>query len=314
MVIERPVPVGSAEPPSEEEQVPDEQGEGLAGVDDGVDVILLVGSDTRDGLEDLTGFGAFEGARADVIMVFLRSGPSAALLSLPRDLWIEDPCTGGQNRINAMLDGCGDELNGPTMLTMAVEGLIGHPVDHFAMVDFEGFQGVVDAVGGYEICVERPVRDSLAKLELDAGCTMASGEQALAWLRSRTTQELTESGWRIMPGLSDLDRNERQRAFLIDMMGRLSDWSSPQDMAATAQAIAPFITVDSELSLRSALDLAWTMRGLGSGSVVELEVPVYDHITAQGAEVLIASTPVDEIVAEFLGPATADQSPERILG
>lgn len=316
VVIDRPLPVAD-QPDLPEADQPDEQDgrdDPARTADDGIDVILLVGSDTREGLEDPGQFGDFGGARADVVMVFLRSGPSVALLSLPRDLWIDDLCTGGKNRINAMLEGCGEEINGPTLLIMAVEGLIGHPVDHFALVDFEGFQGVVDAVGGYEICVERPVRDFRANLELDAGCTLASGDQALAWLRSRSTQELTDTGWRVMPGVSDLDRNERQRAFLIDMMGRLSDWSSPQDMASTAQAMAPFVTVDSELSLRGALDLAWTMRGLGKGSVIELEVPVHDHTTAQGAAVLIASTPVDEIVAEFLGPATADQPADRVLG
>lgn len=275
-------------------------------IDDGIDVFLLVGSDSRDVLVDRSQFGDFDGARADVIMVLMRSGSSVGLLSLPRDLWVEDRCSGGMNRVNAMLEGCRSLMNGPTLLTLTVEDLIGHPVDHFAMVDFDGFRNVVDSVGGYEICVDHPVRDRRANLELEGGCTMASGDQALAWLRSRSTQELTDRGWRLMPGMSDLVRNERQREFLIAMMGRLSDLSSPQDMASTAQALAPFVTVDADLSLITAVDIAWTLRGVEKGSVVELEVPVQDHVTPAGAEVLIASSPVSDIVADFLSPATVD--------
>lgn len=279
----------------------------------GVDVFLLVGSDSREDLDSLDGFGAFSGQRADVVMVVIRSEGEAAVLSLPRDLWIEDVC-GREQRINGLLEGCGKDTNGPTLLTLTVERLIGQTIDHFAMVDLAGFQAAVDAIGGYEICVDNPVRDRKANLALPAGCTLASGEQTLAWLRSRQTQELTEDGWRVMPGMSDLARNERQRQFMIDVMGRLARFSSPQDIAATAQAVAPYVTVDSELTLVSAVDLAWTMRGLASGAVVELEVPVRYHTTPDGAVVLLPSMPLDEIVAGFLTPEVAARGAIQAAG
>lgn len=271
------------------------------------EVFLLVGSDSRDDLTDLSDFGDFAGRRADVVMVVIKSQAGTAIMSLPRDLWVESVCDGEMNRLNEELEGCGDVLNGPTLLTLTVEQVIGETVDHFALVDLAGFQEAVDAIGGYEICLELPVRDSRAGLELPAGCTLASGQQTLAWLRSRHTQELTESGWRTIPGVNDLARNERQRDFLIDMMGRLSDFTSPQDLSATARSVAPYITVDSELSLVNAVNLAWDLRGVGSGQVTELEVPVVDHTTDGGAAVLIASTPIDEIVAGFLAPETAEE-------
>jgi len=279
--------------------------------DQGLQVFLLLGSDSREDLEG-QGYGEFDGNRADVVMVLLKNGPETALLSLPRDLYVDNPCTGGQERLSEALQGC-DSMNGPSLLTVTVEEIIGQPVDHFAMVDLSGFQEAVDVVGGYEICVERDVRDELALLELEAGCTHASGEQTLAWLRSRHTQELTEDGWRIMPGVNDLVRNERQRAFLIDMMSRLGDISSPQRMAAIAQSVAPFVTVDSELTLVDAVNLAMTLRGLGSDEIVELDVPVYDFTTERGASVLLPSTPVEEIVADFLS-ATARASGSPMFG
>jgi len=311
--IDRPVEEAIPVSPSGDSEEPDgETNLKTPGEEErqGIDVMLLVGSDSRDDLDDLRGFGEFEGTRADVVMVMIRTERETAVLSLPRDLWIDDLCHGGQSRLNVMLEGCGGQYNGATLLTLAVEDLIGETVNHLAMVDLAGFQDAVDAIGGYEICVKKPVRDSRANLELPAGCTHASGEQTLGWLRSRSTQELTANGWAVMAGVNDLARNERQRTFMIDMMGQLSDFSSPQAMASTAQSIAPFVTVDSKLSLTEAVDIAWALRGMGNGSVRELDVPVQDFITESGAAVLLASIPVDEIVAGFVTPETAeDDSP-----
>lgn len=278
----------------------------------GLQAFLLVGSDSRSDLEETEGFGEFEGNRADVVMVLFKDGSNTGLLSLPRDLVVDNPCVGGEERLGELLEGC-PGVNGPTLLILAVEQLIGTSIDHFALIDLAGFQAAVDSVGGYEICLERPVRDQRARLELPQGCTIADGEDTLAWLRSRRTQELTSSGWQTMPGVNDLVRNERQREFLIDMMHRIADFGSPQAMMQAAQAVAPFVTVDADLSLLDAADIAWTMRGLGSGSVTEIAVPVYDDTTSGGAAVLRPSTPVEEIVAEFL-TATASDGRETVLG
>lgn len=301
---------GSGAPEAKEEPVDEDDDLELPEVP-GRQIFLLVGSDSREDLDTTEGFGVFEGRRADVVMVLFKNESNTGLLSLPRDLFVENPCGGSDDRISAMLEGC-DAYNGPSLLTAAVEDTIGQEIDHFAMVDLAGFQEAVDAIGGYEICVENPVRDERARLELDAGCTLADGDQTLAWMRSRRTQELTENGWRTMAGMSDLARNERQRSFLIEMMGRIADFGSPQAMRAAAQALAPFVTVDSELSLMDAVGLAWTMRGLESGAVVELTVPVYDDVTAGGASVLRASEPVDGIVADFLSSTAA--STDVVLG
>jgi LCP family protein required for cell wall assembly len=282
---------------------------------DGLDVFLLVGSDSRAELEDLEGFGDFSGERADVVMMLLRprDGSTAALLSLPRDLLVENPCYTQKIRINQALGGCGEETNGPTALTLTVEELTGVSVDHFALIDLAGFIDAVDTIGGYEICVDHAVRDRRARLELSEGCTLASGEQTLAWLRSRGTQERTTDGWQVMAGVNDLTRNERQREFLVTMMAHLSDFSSPQDIASVAQEVASSVTVDAGLSFLDAVGLAWTMRGLDSGSVTVLEVPVYEATTEEGAAVLVATTDIAKIVADYLSPETA-RAPSPLSG
>lgn len=310
VLIERPAP-GSVEAAAapEDEEAPN-QPPGFELIvppsGDGVDVFLVVGSDSRESLADTQGFGEFEGKRADVVMVLIRprSGKTAAVLSLPRDLLVQDICSAGEHRLNEALEGCSD-LNGPTAVIVTVESLIGIGIDHFVMVDLGGFQEAVDAVGGYEICLERRVRDIKANLELPAGCTQATGGQTLAWLRSRTTQELTDNGWRTVPGVNDLMRNERQRDFLISMIGRLSDFSSPQDVAGVARSVAPYVTVDSGLTLVDAIGLAWTMRGLGDGSIRVLEVPVVDAVTEHGAEVLVSTVDIGDLVDSYLSPEVA---------
>lgn len=312
--IDRPdteTPSGGAVAQDDEESDDSDSEQELEQIDTGLQTFLLVGSDSRIDLEDTEGFGDFEGNRSDVVMVLFKDGSKTGILSLPRDLMVEDPCRDRENRLSELLEGC-PNMNGPTLLTVAVEDLIGESIDHFALVDLAGFQAAVDAVGGYEICVDRPVRDRRASLELPEGCTLADGEQTLAWLRSRRTQELTADGWRTMPGVNDLVRNERQREFLIDMMGQVSDVTSPQDVVQAARAVAPYVTVDADLTLMDAANIANSMRGLGSGSVTEIEIPVIDDTTSGGAAVLRASEPVDEIVAEFLSTTAADKG--TVLG
>jgi anionic cell wall polymer biosynthesis LytR-Cps2A-Psr (LCP) family protein len=104
-----------------------------------------------------------------------------------------------------------------------------------------------------------------------------------------------------MAGVSDLTRNERQRAFLISMMGRVSDLGNPTDVLSIARAVAPYVTVDDDLSLMDAVGLASTMKGLDTGDVVELEIPVADYVADDGAMVLIATADVARLVADFIG-------------
>ncbi len=304
--------------PEQEASVDDSDAETdlLGSAPAGTEVYLLVGSDSRDHLESVEGFGDFAGQRADVVMVLIRpaDGSRAALLSLPRDLLVDNVCQqGGEHRLNDALQGC-SAVNGATALAMTVESVIGQNVDHFALVDLAGFQEAVDAVGGYEICVERAVRDQRSLLELPAGCTLATGAETLAWLRSRSTEELTADGWRVMPGVNDLTRNQRQREFLLTMMGQLSDFGSPTAIADAASTIAPFITVDSELSFLDAVDLAWTMRGLSRGHIDELEIPVSDATTASGAAVLVAGVDIADLVDDYLAPEIAEDDSGAFAG
>ena len=147
---------------------------------------LLAGSDSRaDGtIED----AETPGARTDTIMLLQvpPSGP-AALISLPRDTFVEIPGQ-GPGKLNAAYS-----FGQAPLLVTTVEQLTGIHVDHFVEIGLGGVKGVVDAVGGVELCldpavnlVDFPLNDVDSGLVWDApGCKVVDGNMALAFTRMR---------------------------------------------------------------------------------------------------------------------------------
>ncbi len=250
------------------------------------------------------------GERADVIILalFPTNGDPPLMVSLPRDLYVVNRCTQGFDRLNANLGGCGDTVNGPTLLALAVEDFTGIPVDHFALFDFDGFQRIIDQVSGVEICVDHDVRDRKSGLDLPAGCTNASGEQALAWVRSRHTLELVNGRWRVMPGVNDLARNERQQDVILAMFDKIRAFKSSNDLTRTVRSVTDAFTLDNQLGVTEAIRLAWDLRNIDPATIVRLQVPVADYLTAQGAAVLIPTASFDSVIAEYYGIAAEEAS------
>ena len=154
---------------------------------------LIVGSDQReeDGIND----GATDGQRADSIMLLqVPESGNAALVSLPRDSYVEIPGYGA-NKINASYS-----LGGPELLVSTVENLSGMTVDHYVEVSMSGVSSLVDAVGGVNLCLDYDVSDKKSKLEWEAGCHDADGDTALAFSRMRYSDPK-----------GDIGRAERQR-------------------------------------------------------------------------------------------------------
>lgn len=149
------------------------------------DTYLIVGSDSRDDWED----DGTVGARTDTIIVLHRpeSGPTA-LISIPRDAYMEIPGH-GSNRINAAF-----AFGGAPLLVETVEAHSGLTVDHYLEVGFTGVSGLVDALGGVELCYDQTVNDRLSRLEWEAGCHVADGDTALAFARMRYADTLGDIG------------------------------------------------------------------------------------------------------------------------
>jgi LCP family protein required for cell wall assembly len=232
-----------------------------------------------------------------IILAMLPSNDTAPfMVSLPRDLYLPNRCRQTYTRINANLAGCGADVNGPTLLALAVEDFTGVHVDHFALFDFEGFEDVIDEVGGIEICVDNPVRDRDADLSLPGGCTDATGAQALAWVRSRHTQELVNGTWRTIPGVNDLTRNTRQQDVILQMLAKLRSFDSVGDLTGKIGALTQFFTFDDQLGISDAISIAWGLRDLNLNTIIRIEIPVADHLTPGGAQVLVPTTSFNELL------------------
>ncbi len=267
--------------------------------EDGLRVVLIIGNDSRP---------PFTGGRADVIMLaMVRDGQPPALVSLPRDLYIHNPCKGYDTRINANLNGCSSPaISGPTLLALAIEDYTGLSIDHSVMVGWEGFTEIVDAVGGIEICSTNPIRDSNSNLDLPAGCTQVDGDMAFAWVRSRKTQEYVDGSWRSVRGVSDLTRNQRQQELMIQLLGKLKNYNSPTSLLALSDSLAGAFVISDDLALPNAVALAWSLRGTNRDSIVQFKIPIANHRTDAGAAVLLPTRSFASLFNEAYPPLASD--------
>jgi len=240
------------------------------------------------------------GYRADVIILalFPEGSDQPVMVSLPRDLYLPNRCGTTYSRVNATLSGCGSSVNGPTLLALTVEDYTGIPVDHFALFDFDGFERILDAVGGVEVCLDRPVRDKKAFLDLPAGCTNATGEQALAWVRSRSTEELVNGVWRTVPGVNDLTRNKKQQDVILAMFAKLKSFDSPSQLSAIVESLTNEFTLDDQLGIGDAIALAWSLRTLDIDEITRISIPVRDFTTDDDALVLVPTVSFADLLSE----------------
>lgn len=260
--------------------------------DAAMDVFLIIGSDERSA--DATS------RRADVIMVFIlpTDGSPPVLVSIPRDLNLPNPCRGGMDRVNVNLNGCGTTATGPEQVAVVVEDFTGLPIDHFVLFTFEGFRQIVERIGGIEICPETAVRDPAVDpipLDLPAGCSIAGGDQTLAWVRSRHTQAWIDGVWVKLP-TTDLDRNQRQQEVVIEALRRLKDMKDVSELSALIEELAGQFTIDDGLSLGRAISTAWSLRSIDVTQITRPTLPVAFGADDAGRSVLIPQATFESIV------------------
>jgi LCP family protein required for cell wall assembly len=248
--------------------------------------ILLIGVDASGFLADT------------IINVLLPSdGSSPLMVSIPRDLYLNDACTQRYQRINQSMGGCSGFAGGLELLALNVQTFTGIEVDHYARVSFSGFSTVVDRLGGTQVCVgDYDVRDSKSGLSLSAGCQLADGAQTLAWVRSRSPEVFRDGVWVSAPG-SDFDRHRKQQQVLFQLADVLSSYDSVGALAGALQNLSSVVRMDSGFSVGEAASLGFRYRGMGSNDVIRLDIPISNYRTSAGAQVLIPSRTFNEILA-----------------
>ena len=284
--------------------VPDEPGQVMN--------VLLVGSDSREGLggevADQAGKDEVSGQRSDTI-ILLHVDPrekKAGMLSIPRDLYVPIAGTDESDRVNAAFARGGAEQ----LLATVQEGL-GIHINHFAEVDFVGFREIVDALGGVSVFVPNPARDTLSGLDLPrAGCAELNGEQALAWVRSRSYEYLTGGRW-IEDPRGDLGRIARQQEFLRRVMKKAARTGirNPLRLNRLIGIGVRNLTVDASMSTSDIGSLARRFRTVDPDTVDTLVLPTEPR-TIEGNQVLVLKQPEAKAAVDRLNRGAASVGSE----
>ena len=237
--------------------------------------ILVMGSDNRDApgdhIDNLTGIGK----RSDTTILLHLSGDRrhAYGISIPRDSIVHRAAcydtTGKQ--ISAATDGAiwNDAFNigGPACTIEQFEQLTHVPVDHFVVVDFAGFQAMVDAIGGVDVCIPHAVNDKVGHITLPAGTHKFSGIEALDYVRER---EALGNG-------SDIGRIKRQQAFIASMAHTAisaNTLANPLHLTRFLDAATKSLTVDTGLkSVAKLVGLAYQFRHIGLDKIQFVTTP-----------------------------------------
>lgn len=247
--------------------------------------ILLVGSDTRSE-EPTTGRDAAgspltgNGQRADVMMlVHLRHDRSSAtVVSIPRDSLVPVPGF-GNTKINHSL-----AYGGPSLTITTVERLTGVRVDHFAVVDFSGFQDIVDTIGGVDVQV---AQETVAgEYWLDQGHNHLDGRKALAYVRERHA----------LPG-GDLDRTRRQQNLIRAIMTKVGTINPAREPVRTYRlldAATKSVTVDETMTEATMRSLSTSLLNLDGADVAFLTAPVRGTGTTTTSEGKLSVVYLDE--------------------
>jgi LCP family protein required for cell wall assembly len=241
--------------------------------------ILVMGSDTREGagnnIDNLTGGGE----RSDTTILFHLSADRerAYGVSIPRDSLVTRPTCKSESgeSIPGGTDVMWNEafsVGGPACTIRQLEQITGVYVDHFVVVDFSGFEDMVDAIDGVEVCIPEDINDPAHGINIPAGTREIEGREALNYVRARYT----------LGDGSDIGRISRQQAFMSSMVNKVVSagvLARPDRLVRFLNAATNSLTVDPGLeNVAKIADLGLQFRGIGLDRVQFVTVPFeYDQ-------------------------------------
>jgi len=269
-----PTPSGSPIPEETPAPLPDWQGTDRIN-------ILLLGLDQRDDEREL-GLPT----RSDTIIVVSIDPQtrSAAMISFPRDLWVEIPGFASEriNVAHALGEAYKVPGGGPKLTERTIEANFGINLHYFARVDFRGFETLVDTLGGVLIDVERPISDDeyptpdygIKRLFIPAGLQLMNGQRALEYARSRHSD-------------SDFGRMRRQQQVLLGMRDRALQIGILPKVPSLLQVAQQAVTTDLKpFDLLALAKLAQTIDRDGIATLVIDANYADPFVGAQGQQLL----------------------------
>jgi len=237
---------------------------------------LIVGSDSRQGLtdaqEDELHTGSAQGKRSDSMMILHIGDNGNTLMSIPRDSWVRIPAhpdSSGNGKTVAAADrkiNAAFAAGGGKLLVQTVETNTGLHIDHYAEIGFAGFTGIVDSVGGVDMCIEKDVSDKDSGLNLKAGCQTLDGRQSLAFVRQR--HQMADQ---------DLGRMRNQQKFL----GALAKQAASPGTVLNPFTFYPMVSaglgtliVDEDAGLTDLGSMFLAMKDVSGGGGRSMTVPI----------------------------------------
>jgi LCP family protein required for cell wall assembly len=238
---------------------------------------LLIGNDARPG---------DTGSRSDVmVLVHVPEDRSdVALVHFPRDLWVPIPGR-GDAKLNAAY-----AWGGAPLLVKTMQNMLGIEVDHVAMVGFEGFKNMTDAVGGVDVHVEE-ASEGDGKV-FPEGTMHMDGETALVFVRQR---------YQLSQG--DISRGKRQQAFIKALMLKTlsrETLTNPIRLKDFLDAATSNLTVDQDLDVGTMRSEAFAMRSIRGADVRFITAPFTGFGTSPDGQSIDV---VDEVGMTQLGEA-----------
>ncbi|HXJ64193.1 MAG TPA: LCP family protein, partial [Actinomycetota bacterium] len=231
---------------------------------------LILGSDSRTGLSkaEQEKYGSNKtvpGRRSDTIMV-LHIDPSkdhATVLSFPRDLWVHIPHV-GMGKITSAFE------EGEYRVANVVHRLTGLQINGFVTVNLAGFEGVVRALGGVNLCVDHAMVDPLAGLNIPAGCQHLSPEMALSFVRARHV---------CGDAIPDFSRISRQQQFLRAVLTNVLSLGAAFHANSIISEVLPNLRVSPGVDTATLNYLVGQLQGLTTGAVDFRTVPGNPYAT-----------------------------------
>ncbi|GAA2743607.1 LCP family protein [Terrabacter aerolatus] len=231
------------------------------------------------------------GARSDVmVLVHVPEDHSrVTLVHFPRDLYVSIPGR-GKNKLNAAY-----AFGGAPLLVTTMQNMLGIRVDHVAVLGFEGFKAMTDAVGGVDVRVEEPSKSN--GYDFKVGTMHMTGDMGLAFVRER--HQLSQG---------DISRGLRQLAFIKALMLKTLNKDvllNPVRLSQFVDAATSNLTVDQKLDVGTMRSEALAMRGLRSKDIRFITAPFTGFGTSpDGASIDI----VDDAKMADLGQAIRTDS------
>ncbi|WP_082483992.1 LCP family protein [Arthrobacter sp. Leaf141] len=241
--------------------------------------VLVIGSDSRASAREAAAFTAATGEsidhRADTIMVahIPADRRSLSLVSINRDLWVEIPDYGGA-KINAAL-----EVGGIDLTARTVESLLGISIAHTVMLDFHGFRGLTDGLGGIDVPVALPFQSTHDTGHVfTPGINHLDGQAALEFARER---------YAFVDG--DFQRVRNQQVLVRAILARLTAGGALNDVTAV-RSLVEFagccLTVDKGFDPLQVAVLAYSLRNLDVNAIGTITLPTAGDGFVAGQSVL----------------------------